>query len=141
VSGREVCAAAFQGRVTCFDLASGNALWSRELSSRAGLDVDARHVYVSDDKGVVHALDRTSGGSVWKQDKLVNRRLSRPLALGGLVAVADFEGVVHFLKADDGTVLTRQKTDGGEVLAEPQRLGKGLVVQTRRGGIFALGAN
>jgi outer membrane protein assembly factor BamB len=141
VTGREVCAAAFQGRVTCFDLASGNALWSRDLSSRAGIDVDGRHVYVSDDKGVVHALDRSGGGSVWKQDKLANRRLSRPLALGKLVAVADFEGMVHFLKADDGSVVTRLKTDGGEVLAEPQRLPGGLVVQTKKGGIFALGAN
>jgi outer membrane protein assembly factor BamB len=140
-AGREVCAAAFQGRVTCFDLASGNALWSRDLSSRAGIDVDGRHVYVSDDKGVVHALDRTSGSSAWKQDKLANRRLSRPVALGSLVAVADFEGMVHFLRADDGNIVTRQKTDGGEVLAEPQRLAGGLVVQTRKGGIYALGAN
>jgi len=141
VAGREVCAAAYQGRAACFDLASGNALWSRELSSRAGIDVDARHVYVSDDKGVVHALDRSSGGSVWKQDKLANRGLSRPLALGKLVAVADFEGFVHFLRADDGTFAARQKTDGGEVMAEPQRAAGGLVVQTRKGGIYALSAD
>ncbi len=141
VAGREVCAAAFQGRVTCFDLASGNALWSRDISSRAGVDVDGRHVYVSDDKGFVHALDRNSGSSVWKQDKLANRRLSRPLALGSLIAVADFEGVVHFLRADDGNIVTRQKTDGGQVLAEPQRFGKGFVVQTLKGGIYALSAN
>ncbi len=141
VAGREVCAAAYQGRVACFDLASGNALWSRELSSRAGIDVDARHVYVSDDKGVVHALDRSSGGSVWKQDKLANRGLSRPLALGNLVAVADFEGMVHFLRRDDGAFAVRQKTDGGEVMAEPQRAASGLVLQTRKGGIYALTAN
>ena len=138
VAGREVCAAAYQGRVTCFDLASGNALWSRELSSRAGLDVDAAHVYVSDDKGVVHALERSTGGSVWKQDKLANRGLSRPLVLGKLVAVADFEGVVHFLRTDDGAFAARLKTDGGEVMAEPQAVGGGMVVQTRKGGVYAL---
>jgi outer membrane protein assembly factor BamB len=49
--------------------------------------------------------------------------------------------MVHFLRADDGNIVTRQKTDGGEVLAEPQRLVGGLVVQTRKGGIYALGAN
>jgi len=141
VAGREVCAASYQGRVACFDLASGNALWSREMSSRAGLDIDSGQVYVSDDKGVVHALDRSSGGSVWKQDKLANRGLSRPLVLGKLVAVADFEGVVHFLRSDDGAFAARQKTDGGEVMAEPQRAAGGLVVQTRKGGIHALSAN
>ncbi len=141
VSGREVCAAAFQGRVSCADLGSGGTLWSRDISSRAGLDIDSRHVYVSDDKGVVHALDRNSGGSVWRQDKLVNRGLSRPLALGNRIAVADFEGYVHFLSSDDGSFVARQKTDGTEVLAEPQRVSGGLLVQTRRGGLFAIGVN
>lgn len=138
-AGREICAAAYQGRVTCVDAASGNTLWSRELSSRAGIDVDDRHVYVSDDRGIVHALDRSSGASVWKQDKLAYRGLSRPLALGSLVAVADFEGVVHFLRRDDGSFAARQKTDGGEVLAEPQRIPGGVLLQTRKGGLHAVG--
>ena len=141
VSGSEVCAAAFQGRVSCADLRTGGTLWSRDISSRAGLDIDSRYVYVSDDKGVVHALDRNSGGSVWRQDKLANRGLSRPLALGKLIAVADFEGYVHFLNSDDGNFVARQKTDGAEVMAEPQRAAGGMLVQTRKGGLHALGAH
>ena len=67
-------------------------------ASVAGLDIDNRYVYVTDDKGAVHALDRNSGASIWKQDKLALRSLSRPLALGGgRVAVADYQGVVHLL--------------------------------------------
>jgi outer membrane protein assembly factor BamB len=141
VTGREVCAVAFQGRVACFDLASGNVLWTREMSSRAGLDVDSRHVYVSDDKGVVHALDRTSGSSVWKHEKLGKGALSRPRAQGGLVAVGDADGVVHFLKPDDGAVAARLKTDGGEIQSEPQLWSRGVVVQTRKGGIHAVTGN
>jgi outer membrane protein assembly factor BamB len=138
VDGREVCAAAYQGRVSCFDLASGNALWSRDLSSRAGIDVDSRYVYVSDDKGTVHAFARDSGASIWKQDKLFMRNLSRPIALGKRVAVADFEGVVHLLDAETGAFAARAKTDGGAIRAEPQRYGDGFVVQTRDGGVYAL---
>jgi outer membrane protein assembly factor BamB len=141
VSGREVCAAAFQGRVACADMASGGTLWSREISSRAGIDVDSSHVYVSDDKGIVHALDRASGGSIWSQDKLANRGLSRPLALGSLIAVADFEGVVHFLRRSDGSLAGRQKTDGAEVMAEPQRVNGGVLIQTRKGGLYAVAGN
>jgi len=141
VSGREVCAAAYQGRVTCFDLASGSPLWSREMSSAAGLDMDARNVYVSDDKGAVHALDRSNGASVWKQDKLFMRQLSRPLAVGNLVAVGDYKGVVHFLRSEDGSFAARASSDGGGVAAEPQRLDKGVLVQTRSGGLYAYTAN
>jgi outer membrane protein assembly factor BamB len=46
-----ICAAAFQGRVSCFDLGSGSLVWAREISSAAGLAIDSRYVYVSDDKG------------------------------------------------------------------------------------------
>ncbi|HEY5292872.1 MAG TPA: outer membrane protein assembly factor BamB, partial [Burkholderiales bacterium] len=79
VTEREVCAVAYQGRIGCFELANGQAVWGREMSSTSGLSLDARYVFVSDDKGAVHALDRIGGSSVWKQDKLRLRNLSAPL--------------------------------------------------------------
>lgn len=139
ISGRQICAAAFQGRVACFDLGSGNAMWSREVSSRAGVDLDERNVYVSDDKGNVLGFDRGSGSSVWKQDKLSLRQLSRPLALGTRVVVADFQGYVHLLRREDGAFAARIATDGSAVSADPQRIAGGFLVQTRNGGLFALG--
>lgn len=141
VSGREVCAAAYQGRVACFDLASGNHLWSRDMSSAAGLDMDARNVYVTDDRGAVHALDRTNGATVWKQDKLFMRQVSRPLALGNHVAVGDYQGVVHLMRRDNGTFAARYGTDGSGIAAEPQRVERGFLVQTRNGGLYALTVN
>ncbi len=141
VSGREVCAAAYQGRIACFDLASGNHLWSRDMSSAAGLDMDARNVYVADDRGAVHALDRTNGATVWKQDKLFMRQVSRPLALGNHVAVGDYQGVVHLMRRDNGTFAARYGTDGSGIAAEPQRVERGFLVQTRNGGLYALTVN
>lgn len=141
VAGREVCAAAYQGRVACFDLASGNHLWSRELSSAAGLDVDGRAVYVTDEKGGVSAFDRANGASLWKQDKLLLRQVSRPVALGVHVAVGDYQGVVHLLRRDDGAFAARFATDGSGIAAEPQRQGRGFLVQTRNGGLYALAAD
>lgn len=139
VQGREICAAAFQGRVACFDIGTGNMLWSRDISSSAGLDMDGQRVYVSDDKGSVHAFAKDSGASLWKQDKLFMRRLSRPIALGSRVATADFQGVLHLLNAEDGSFVARATTDGSAILAEPQPLGDGFVAQTRDGGVFAFG--
>ena len=141
VSGREVCAAAYQGRVACFDLASGNHLWSRDMSSAAGLDMDARNVYVTDERGAVHALDRSNGATVWKQDKLFMRQVSRPLALGNHVAVGDYQGVVHLMRRENGTFAARYGTDGSGIAAEPQRVEHGFLVQTRNGGLYALAVN
>jgi len=137
--GREICAAAFQGRVACYDVLNGNLLWSREMSSLTGVSFDARYAFVADDKGAVHALDRTNGRSVWKQDKLANRRLSLPLPVDNEVVFGDLQGYVHFLSREGGSFVARQPTDGSAVLAAPLRLPSGgLLMQTRNGGLYAL---
>jgi len=138
VIGKEVCAAAFQGRVACFDAASGTQLWARELSSVTGVSVDARYAYVSDEHGAVHALDRSNGRSLWKQDRLAHRQLSLPLPVGGAIVVGDFEGYLHFLARDSGAFLARAPTDGSAVRSAPLALDGGFVVQTQDGGLYAL---
>lgn len=141
VDGRQICAVAFQGRVACFDLGqSGNLNWARDISSASGIALDSRYLYVTDDKGAVYALDRSSGGSVWKQDKLLNRRVTGPVVRRGLVAVADGEGVVHFLSREDGSFAARLNTDGKAVLATPQVAGHNFLVQTTGGLVTAIDA-
>ncbi len=140
ISGRTICAVAFQGRVACFDLGNGNLIWARDLSSSVGLTIDARHLYVTDDRGSVHALDMASGASIWKQDKLSLRRVTAPVARRGLVAVADVQGVVHFLSREDGSFVARLTTDGSPVVAPLQLLGGNFLMQTSKGGIFAIEA-
>jgi outer membrane protein assembly factor BamB len=138
VQGREVCAAAYQGRVGCFELANGRQVWARELSSLTGVEVDARYAFVADDRGGVHALDRSNGRSVWKQDKLGHRQLSEPGSLGNVVALGDFEGYVHFLSRETGAFVARYASGGGAVRAAPVGLGAGLLIQTQDGTLVAL---
>lgn len=135
VSGTTICAAAFQGRVACFESSTGSTIWSRDMSSSVGLDLDSKYVYATDDKGAVHCLDRNTGASVWKQDKLGQRAVSRPLAIAGHVAVADYQGYVHLLRSEDGAFAARISTDGSAVRADPIRLGNGMLVQTANGSL------
>jgi len=140
IDGRTVCAAAYQGRVACFDLGSGNLMWTRDISSAAGLALDSRYVFVADDKGALHALDRASGASIWKQDKLFLRRLTAPLVVSGLLAVADVQGTVHFLNREDGSFAARVRSDGSPVLAAPQLSGtRDVILQTSAGSVLAIG--
>lgn len=138
VDGRMICATAYQGRTACFDIASGNLLWARDVSSSAGLAMDDRYVYVSDTRGAIHALDKNSGASLWKQDKLLARQATAPLALGRYIAVADVQGYVHLLAREDGSFAARIATDGSQIGAPPVALNKGFLVQTRNGGLYAL---
>lgn len=138
LAGREICAAAYQGKVGCFDTASGRPLWARDVSSLTGVSIDPRYAFVADESGAVQALDRSSGRSVWKQDKLAHRSLTLPVPVGGLLAVGDFEGYVHFLARETGAFAARYKTDAGAIHAAPLRLPFGVLVQTQGGALHAL---
>lgn len=139
LDGQQVCAAAFQGRVACFDAPRGTLLWARDVSSIVGIGTDARYLYVTDDKDAVQALDKTSGASIWRQDKLAGRNVSAPLALGRHVVVGDFQGYVHLLSREDGSFAARTETDGSAISAPPIALdATSFLVQTRRGGVYAI---
>ncbi len=138
LQGKEVCVAAYQGRVACFETAGGRQIWARDLSSLTGVGADARYAYSSDDRGAVHALDRSSGRSIWKQDRLTLRQLSQPLPFGNSVVVGDFEGYVHVLARDSGAFTGRFASGGGAIRAAPVALPAGVLVQTQNGGLFAL---
>lgn len=139
VDGAQICAVAFQGRVACFDVIRGETLWARDVSSIAGMGLDPRNAYITDDRSAVLALDRRGGASVWKQDKLAGRWVSAPLALGRYVVVGDFEGYVHVLSRDDGAFVARIATDGSAIQVPPVALDLStFLVQTRNGGVFAI---
>ncbi|MBI2289095.1 MAG: outer membrane protein assembly factor BamB [Betaproteobacteria bacterium] len=138
IDGRQSCAVAFQGRVACFDLTKGTPNWARDISSVAGMAIDDRNVYVSDDKGAVVAFEKSAGASQWKQDKLFGRRISGPAAAGRHVVVGDFQGYVHVLSRDDGSFAARIATDGSAIIAQPIALKDGVLVQTRNGGVYAI---
>ncbi|MDR2625145.1 MAG: outer membrane protein assembly factor BamB [Zoogloeaceae bacterium] len=140
VLGATVCAVAFQGRVTCFDFAQGgNILWTRDnLSSYAGLALDGRGVYVTDDMSALHALDLASGGSRWKMEKLLRRKLTAPLALGAYLVLGDAEGYLHIIDKTDGALAGRLKVDG-PITAAPQPLPGGkFLIQTQSGRVYGV---
>jgi outer membrane protein assembly factor BamB len=139
VDGRNVCAAAYQGRTGCFDAQKGAQIWIRDLSSLAPLSADARTIYATDDRGAVHALDKTTGASLWRQEKLLGRTVTGPVPLGEYVAVGDYQGYVHFLSRSDGAFAARIATDGSAILQVPVRAGDGVLVQTRNGGLYNIG--
>jgi outer membrane protein assembly factor BamB len=138
VDEKEVCAAAYQGRVACFELVRGSLIWSRDVSSLAGITADAQRLYVVDDKGVVHAFDRSNGASVWKQDVLAKRRIGGPQLVGDDLGVVDVEGYLHVLSRTDGAYLGRLATDGSLATAQPIALGGGLLWQSEKGTVFSV---
>jgi outer membrane protein assembly factor BamB len=137
VDDSRVCAAVYQGRTGCVESLSGNVLWTRDISSADGVAVGAKNLFVSDTDGNLSALDKTSGATVWKQDKLQRRDLGTPAIVKGRVLVGDRLGFIHAISPDTGDLVGRVPTDGSRVislLAASDRA----IAQTEKGGIFAI---
>ena len=140
IDERQICAVAFQGRIACFDVLRGTLNWTRDVSSLGGIAADNRYLYVTDDKGAVHALDKTTGSSIWKQDKLALRQPSGPQLVGDFVAVVDIEGYLHVIDRNDGSLVGRLATDGSAATAQPAASGANVVWQSMRGTVYAVSA-
>lgn len=134
VSGGDVCAASYQGRLACFEAANGALRWARDLSAMTGPGGDEQRLFVVDAKSQLHAYSRTAGASVWLQNKLERRDLSAPLALRRAVVTGDFQGYVHFLAPDDGAFVARVPL-GSAIVATPRAFGGGVLVQTQDGAV------
>lgn len=138
VDDDQVCAVAFQGRAACFELKQGSLLWSRELSSDKGMALLGKYLYVTDANGVVSALDKSSGSSLWKNDQLSLRSVSLPFVLDKHVVVGDFEGYLHALGIEDGRLASRIRADSSAILAAPVELDGGVLVQTSGGSLYSV---
>lgn len=135
--GNSVCARAYSSAVGCVDAARGALIWSKPASGTVGVGGDDRLVFGSEADGQLRAWQRASGESVWNVDRLKYRALSAPLSLGRVVAVGDGSGLLHLLSREDGSEMTRLTTDGSALVGAPLLAGQSLVVQTRKGGVYA----
>ena len=142
--GRVLYAASFQGRVAAIDVDQGQFLWARDFSTHTGVVLDEDTLYSSDENGYVWALDRLNGATIWKQEKLAYRAVTRPTIVGDYIAVGDFEGYIHFLSRYDGRFVARfqlgQYDDlgwevGTGIIVPPIAIGEDRVVVVTRGGI------
>lgn len=134
---QQICAVAYQGRVACFEIANGNQIWARDVSSSAGLAMNNDYIYVSDAQGAVVAYNKKDGASIWKQDLLNGVKLSPPLIQDAHVVVGDSLGYVNLIRNDTGSIVARSATDGSAIVARPVSLPNGFVVQTMKGGLYA----
>lgn len=85
----------------------GRILWTRELSSVSGLAAADDGIFVAAADGALWALDRRSGGALWKNELLLHRMLSSPAVMGSFVVVGDLEGKLHWFKREDGEIAAR----------------------------------
>ncbi|HVE50417.1 MAG TPA: PQQ-binding-like beta-propeller repeat protein, partial [Casimicrobiaceae bacterium] len=101
---------------------------------------DENAFYVVDDAGAVHAFDKSTGASIWKQDRIAQRKPNGAQVMGTYLAVLDIEGYVHLFAKATGNYVGRLATDGTPPTAQPSRLGDRIVFQSTGGNVYAIGS-
>jgi outer membrane protein assembly factor BamB len=138
--GDNVFATGFQGRTAMLALDSGQIWWAHDMSSYRGLAVDDENIYVTQSDGIVVALRQRDGSELWRNQKLKLRRLSAPVLTSSAVAVADFQGYLHWLDKTSGELVARQRIAKERVSNSPVAVGDTIVVLTDGGKLAAFRA-
>jgi outer membrane protein assembly factor BamB len=139
-AGSDLLVSSYKNRVASLAADSGRLLWFKDISTATGLTVDRINLALSDKEGNVWLLDRRSGGTLWKQDQLTNRQLTRPAIYGGFVVVGDLEGYLHWMNISDGRFVGRTKLGGKGFTDGPLVIGNTLYVYSSKGELTAVRA-
>jgi outer membrane protein assembly factor BamB len=131
----------YQGGVAAVSLKDGEVIWRRdEISSFSGIAANQEALFLTDGASDVWQLDLRSGGGLWKQDALHQRRLTAPAVGNAYVVVADLEGYVHFLSQEDGSQLARVRIAKKPIETKPLVHDDVVYVYTTDGQLAAVSA-
>jgi outer membrane protein assembly factor BamB len=137
VVGQDIYASGYQGAVASVAAESGQMLWAREVSSYEGVSADWNNLYTVDEEGVVIAMTRRTGDETWRQNVMIRREPTVPIAFQTTVAVGDLEGYLHFFSNFDGDPVARVRVSSKAISIEPVVLGDKLFVQSDDGSVSA----
>lgn len=139
-AGGYLLANSFQGQTQALDPFSGRSSWHKNISSYQGLTLYQNQVIVIDEASRIHSLNLSNGATNWVQDKLYGRELTQAVVLENTLVVADYQGYLHLINPEKGTLIGRKSFDQDGISATPQVNNNRLLVHSNRGrlGLFTL---
>ncbi|RRJ83427.1 outer membrane protein assembly factor BamB [Aestuariirhabdus litorea] len=138
VENGTVYVVSYQGNVIALDAVRGNLVWQRKASSYESLAMGFGYLYMADEQGFLSALDKNSNAIVWQQKELEHRQLGTPVVVSSYVAVADYDGYVHFLSQIDGSFVARTRIDSEGIRGRMVALGGTLYAYGNSGKLVAI---
>jgi outer membrane protein assembly factor BamB len=135
--GQRMCVVSYQGKIGCGDVKTSAIAWAKDFSSFTGVAQSPDRVFAANEKSSVFAFQASNGQELWRNESLVWRDVSEPLAVGKVLLYGDSQGYLHTLSQDNGTFLARLRVDSSPIVAGPVAVGGVIVVQTRGGTLAA----
>jgi outer membrane protein assembly factor BamB len=140
VFGQDIFVAGYQSQLVSVAAESGQTIWSKELSSEVGIEIDDESIYLVTDQGFLLGLSRKDGSEVWREEILTRRELTAPVRFKSTIVVGDLEGYVHFFDSKSGELVARRRSGKGAVSGVPVVIDEYLYVQNESGTISVFSA-
>jgi outer membrane protein assembly factor BamB len=129
----------YQGGIAAMSVREGEVQWREEkISTYTGLVANRRSLFLADISSDLWCLDMRNGGDLWKQDELHQRRLTVPALIKDYLVVGDFEGYLHVLSQEDGSLLARVQVDDSAIDEAPAIYDDVIYVYSSGGVLTAL---
>ncbi|MCH4295423.1 outer membrane protein assembly factor BamB [Shewanella sp. 3B26] len=133
--GENLYAVSYNGNLVAMEMRSGRILWSRKYSSFNELAASGVQLYLVGDSSRIYAVDRRNGLELWSNSELANRELTSPAVVGNYLVVGDFEGYLHFIDRNDGSIAGRIEIDSDGLYSQPLVIDGKIYVQGRSGKV------
>jgi len=137
VVGTDLYVATYAGRAAALAVESGRILWIEDLASFSGLSLQRTSLAIADSDDSIWLLDRRNGTTLWSDDRLARRGVTRPVFIQDHLAVIDFEGYLHAYDQDTGEFTGRERILDESPASAPLVLGDTLYVLDADGTLSA----
>ncbi|WP_417531346.1 outer membrane protein assembly factor BamB [Marinobacter lipolyticus] len=115
----------YQGKLALVNLRNGDEIWSRKASSLHSPMIGAGNIYVSSANGDIKAFRGSDRRELWTQDRLSWRQTTQPVVYDDYLLVGDFEGYIHIMSLEDGSLQGQLEFDDNGLRVPAQRLRNG----------------
>jgi len=127
------------GDISALDRRNGKTIWTEPISSFYGMAFDGSSLFVTHDTGSIYSLDKSDGEIKWRQPDLKHRRIRVGTLINEYIVFGDYEGYVHFLDINDGSIIGRIKLEESQILNNIIKIDDSvIVVMTAEGELICL---
>ncbi|KAA1173885.1 outer membrane protein assembly factor BamB [Marinobacter salinexigens] len=133
-----ILVAGYQGKLSLVDIRTGQEIWSRKASTLQSPMIGDGNIYLASVNGDVIALRGSDRRELWTQDGLSWRQLTQPMVYEDYLVVGDFEGYLHVLSREDGSLIGQMEFDDEGIRVPVQRLSDGNLLVFGNSGDMAV---
>ncbi len=137
IVGSELYVVTYRGRMASLSLDGGRILWVKDVASHQGLSLQRLQLAASDRDDAVWLVDRRDGSTVWRDERLARRDITRPVFFGNHLVTVDGQGFIHFYDIDSGEFAARARLGRNAPASAPLAVGNTLYVLDDSGGLTA----